>query len=137
MFTFDENIQKNEWMELAKKPRVKSHFLGSWAWGQVQARRGWTPYYVGVRKDGQLAATALLLKKALYMGYCYFYIPRGFTMDYADAELLKFITDSTAAFCKKHKAIYFKIDPDIKLHTIDMDGKVIEGEENSALVAQL
>lgn len=135
--TFDESIQKSEWMALAQKPGVKTHFLGSWAWGQVQARRGWTPYYVGVRRDGELAATALLLKKALYMGYCYFYIPRGFTMDYSDAELLEFITKSVAAFGKKHKAIYFKIDPDIKLHTIDMDGKVIEGEENSALVARL
>ncbi|MCI6018512.1 MAG: aminoacyltransferase [Clostridiales bacterium] len=132
-YIFVENVSKAQFRALAEKKNVKSHFLGSYEWGEVSERRGWTPYYVGVLKDGELAATALLLQKKLLLGFSYFYIPRGFTMDYKDLELLKFMTESVHKFCKKHHSIYFKIDPDIKLHTIDIDGQVIEGENNYAL----
>ena len=138
-FIFEENIEKEEWQEFAKTPGIKTHFLGSWAWGEVQARRGWVPYYLGVRdsESGRLLATALVLKKALYAGYSYFYIPRGFTMDWNNRELLAFITESLIAFGRKHKAVFFKIDPDIKLRTLDLEGNTVEGEENTSLVQYL
>ena len=138
-YAFDENIQKEEWMEFATTPGVKTHFLGSWAWGEVQTTRGWIPSHVGVRESegGSLIATALVLKKPLYAGYSYFYIPRGFTMDWSNRELLAFITKSIADFGKKHKAVFFKTDPDIKLRTLDIDGKTIDGEENTSLVQYL
>lgn len=132
-YKFIENISEAQLKELSGDPNVKSHFLGSYEWGQVSKNRGFTPYYVGAEKDGRLAATALLLQKKLVMGYSYFYIPRGFVMDYKDYDLLKFMTESIHQFCKKHHSIYFKIDPDIKLHTIDLDGNIVDGEKNYAL----
>lgn len=136
-YRFIENISKEQFKQFAKNPSVKSHFLGSYEWGEVSAKRGWTPYYVGLEKNGTLAATALLLQKHLFLGYSYFYIPRGFTMDYSDTETLKAMTENVHKFCKKHHSIYFKIDPDIKLHTIDLDGNVIEGENNYKLSDEL
>ncbi len=137
-YTFDEHIEQLEYDDFATQGSGKAHFLRSYAWGQVSKSRGWVPYYVGVRQDGRLVATALLLKKALLMGYSYFYIPRGFTMDYSNEALLEFMTASLKAFSKKHRAIHFKIDPDVKLHTIDLEGNVVEGAENNyALVEKL
>lgn len=136
-YRFIENMDKDRFKQLIENKNVKTHFLGSWEWGQVSAKRGWTPYYVGAEKDGQIVATALLLQKKLLLGYSYFYIPRGFTMDYKDLDLLKFMTENVNKLCKKHKSIYFKIDPDIKLHTIDINGNVIDGENNYALVDAL
>ena len=138
-FTFRENLGREEFNSLAvtKKSAVKAHFLGSYEWGEVSARRNRTPYYTGVYEDGKLVATALVLKRSLIAGYTYFYIPRGFTMDYSDRELLDFITVSLRTMGKKHKALYFRIDPDIKLHTVDIDGNVIEGESNEDLVRYL
>ena len=136
-FTFEDNLTKEEFLELAKTPGVKTNFQCSYTWGEVMSRRGWTPYYVGVKEDGRVVASALLLQKRLYMGYTYFYIPRGFTMDYSRRDLLKFMTEGVDRFCKAHKSIYFKIDPDIKLQTIDLDGNVIEGEANWDLVEDL
>lgn len=138
-FTFRENLGREEFNSLAvtKKSAVKAHFLGSYEWGEVSARRNRTPYYTGVYEDGKLVATALVLKRSLIAGYTYFYIPRGFTMDYSDRELLEFITSSLRTMGKKHKALYFRIDPDIKLHTVDIDGNVIEGESNEDLVRYL
>lgn len=136
-YVFEENLAEEEMRAFADTPGVKSHFEGSYAWGEVNRHRGRTPYYVGVRENGQLVATAVLLQKTLVMGYSYFYIPRGFTMDYENRALLRFFTESIHRFCKKHKSIYFKIDPDIKLHTIDAEGNVVDGEDNHALVAAL
>lgn len=136
-YRFIEKVNEADFNKLAFKDGVKSHFLGSKQWGKVSEKRGWTVHYVGMEKDGQLAATALLLQKPLFFGYSYFYIPRGFTMDYSDRELLKEFTNEIDKYCKKHKSIYFKIDPDIKLHTIDLDGNVIEGEDNYDLVEYL
>lgn len=135
-FTFTEKLGRDEFNSLALQygSRVKAHFLSSYEWGEVSARRNRTPFYTGVYENGRLVATALVLKRSLIAGYTYFYIPRGFTMDYSDRELLSFFTESLKAMGKKHRALYFRIDPDIKLHTVDIDGNVIEGEDNEDLV---
>ena len=138
-FTFEENLTKEEFNELAltEKSRVKAHFLGSYEWGKVSRRRNRTPHYTGVRENGRIVATALVLERSLVAGFSYFYIPRGFTMDYSDRELLRFLTESIRKMGKKHRALYFRIDPDIRLHTVDIEGNVIPGESNEDLVSYL
>ena len=81
-FTFKDNLAREEFnsLALAGKSAVKAHFLGSYEWGEVSARKNRTPIYTGVYEDGRLVATALVLKRNLVAGYSYFYIPRGFTM---------------------------------------------------------
>ena len=37
------------------------------------------------------------------MGYSYFYIPRGYVIDYDNYELLKYFTKCIDDFTKKHK----------------------------------
>lgn len=138
-FTFKEDLERSEFdsLALSEKSRVKAHFLGSYEWGEVSARRNRTPHYTGVYEDGRLVATALVLERSLVAGFTYFYIPRGFTMDYSDRELLKFMTDSIRSLGKKRRALYFRIDPDIRLQTVDIDGNRVEGESNEDLVRYL
>lgn len=133
-YTLIENLSHEQLNELIKKDHVKSHFLGSHEWGEVSKKtKLWKPYYVGIAKDGELIAAAVLLQKRLPLNLSYFYIPRGFSMDYSSTENLRGVTECIHRFCKAHHSIYFKIDPDIKLHTIDLDGNIIEGENNYAL----
>ena len=133
-FEFVENLNREAFNGFAEENMgtVKTHFLGSYEWGEASRIRRWEPLYAGVREHdasgSKLVATILILKKALVMGYTYFYIPRGFTMDWSDRELLEFITGALRKFGRKHKALFFKIDPDIKLHTVDVEGNVIPGE---------
>ena len=138
-FTFTDKLSREEFNSLALEQgsKVKAHFLGSYEWGEVSEQRNRTPHYVGVREDGRLVATALILERALVAGYTYFYIPRGFTMDYSDRELLRYMTESLREFGRRRKALYFKIDPDIRLHTVDIEGNVVPGENNEALAAYL
>lgn len=136
---FKEGLGKEEFNSLAlnEKSKVKAHFLGSYEWGEVSVRRNRIPHYTGVYEDGRLVATALVLERPLVAGFTYFYIPRGFTMDYSDRELLRFMTESIRAYGKKRRALYFRIDPDIKLRTVDIDGNPVDGESNEALVGYL
>lgn len=125
---FIDNIEKNEYEEFVKNHK-KSHFLQSYAWGQFcKESKGLTPYYVGVKKNKKLIASALLLQKKLPLGYSYFYSPRGYIVDYNNFEIMKFLNDSIKNFTKKKKAIFIKIDPDIiwkqqdsKNNTIDLN----------------
>ena len=138
-FEFREGLGKEEFDSLAlqNKSKVKAHFLGSYEWGEVSARRNRKPHFTGVYEDGKLVATALVLERSLVAGFTYFYIPRGFTMDYSDSELLEFMTDSIKKLGRKRRALYFRIDPDIRLHTVDIDGNTVEGENNADLVIYL
>ncbi len=114
-----------------------THFLQSYEWGLIGKKRGLIPYYLGLVDNDDIKATALLLKKSMPLGYCYFYIPRGYTIDYNNKELVKEFTLKIKDFCKRKKAIFFRMDPDIKLHTIDENAEKIDGEDNYELVSFL
>ena len=133
---FIENVSETEYRKFTEG-RKDTHFLESFEWGEVSKTRNFIPCYTGVKKNGKLVASALLLKKNLPLGYSYYYIPRGYTIDYKDRELVKFLTDEIKKYCKKNKALFFRIDPDIKLHTIDEDANPIDGENNYELVDYL
>ena len=133
---FIANLNEKEYRDFTEKNK-STHFLQSYEWGEVCKIRKLIPIYVGVKEKNKVLATALLLKKQLPSGYCYYYIPRGFTIDYNNMELVKFLTESIKKYCKETKALFFRMDPDIKLHCIDDNANCIEGENNYKLVDNL
>ena len=134
---FVENIEKNEYEKFVINSK-KSHFLQSYDWGIFsKENKNVTPYYVGLKDKDKLVATALLLERKLFFNYTYFYCPRGFICDYNNKELLTEFTKKLEEFGKKKHALFLKIDPDIKLQSLDLDGNVIEGENNKELVNYL
>ena len=130
------NLNEKEYREFTENNK-NTHFLQSYEWGEVSKLRNLLPIYVGVKEKNKIVATALLLKKQLPMGYSYYYIPRGYTVDYSNLKLVKYLTEEIKKYCKNNKALFFRIDPDIKLHNIDEDANVIEGNNNYELVEYL
>ena len=128
-------LNKDEYKEFTKKN--KAHFLQSYEWGEISVLRKNRVYYLGLKDNNEIKATALVLEKKLYSKYTYFYIPRGFTIDYKDKELLRIFTEEMKKFAQEHHAIYFRIDPAIKLHTIDSNAQVVEGINNYDVVSNL
>ena len=88
---FIENIEREEYTKFVIN-HINSHFLKSYEWGVVSRKRGLTPHYVGLKDKNKLVATALLLEKKLPLGYKYYYIPRGYTIDYTNKDLLNKLT---------------------------------------------
>lgn len=136
---FVDNIEKEKYEKFVSNHKTKSHFLQSTSWGEFcKVNKHTTPYYVGVVDDkNKLIATALLLQRSMPLGYSYFYSPRGFVCDYNDHEVIKELTEGIKKFAKSKKALFLKIDPDVKLETLDLDGNKIDGIENFELVEYL
>ena len=97
------------------KKQKKSHFLQSYAWGQLsKVKKNLTPHYLGlIDEEENILATALILEKHLPLNYSYFYCPRGYVIDYENKELLTTMTKEIIKFAKSKKAIFVKIDPDL------------------------
>ena len=136
---FIDNVEKKEYEKFVSNHKTKSHFLQSYSWGDFcKENKHNTPYYVGLIDDKKkLVATALLLERKLPLGYSYFYSPRGFVCDYNNKDVIEELTKGIKEFAKSKKAIFLKIDPDVKLETLDLDGNVIEGVDNHELVEYL
>ena len=54
-----------------------AQFLQSWQWGEFQKEVSGIIWRIGVKSEGQLVASAKLVKKQLPMGRSYFYCGRG------------------------------------------------------------
>lgn len=129
---FVENISEKEYTAFWEKT-PNNHFLQSYEWGQIQAKtRKQIPLYVGLKDEkNNLVAVALLLKRKTPLHMCYFYCPRGFTLDYSNKEIVTEFTKHLKDFIKKERAIYLKIDPPIMYQEIDEEANKIENGVNN------
>lgn len=132
---FIENVNELEYDEFLKNN--ESHFMQTREFGEIRSVKGFIPHLVGLKDNKKLVCTALLLEKRTYHDIKYYYVPRGYTIDYNNHELLKTFTDELIKYAKKNKAIFIKIDPAIKRYTIDLDGKKVDGEDNTELMNYL
>lgn len=129
---FIKSLNEKEYREFWKKT-PNNHFMQSYEWGQAcKKNRNQIPYYVGLKNDqDEIVAEALLLKKETPLHMCYFYVPRGFTLDYTDKNILTEFTNHLKQFLKEENAIYLKIDPPLMYQEIDIDGNKIENGNNN------
>lgn len=133
---FVTNIEEKEYEKFVSKNK-KSHFMQSYYWGEVMKYKNFIPHYVGIKENGILVATALLLEKKMFKNLSYFYCPRGYIMDYSNYTLLKKFTTELMKYAKEKHAIYIKIDPDLKRHNLDVDGNIDDSYNNYALMKEL
>jgi len=137
---FVEKVDKAEFDSFVASHPQKAHFMQSSGWGEFnKVERDLTPYYVGlIDEEENLIAAALLLKRKPFLFPAYFYSPRGFVIDFFNQDILKAFSKEIASFCKKEKAMFLKIDPDIELREINEDGSPLEGgKDNSFLIQRL
>ncbi|MBN1316198.1 MAG: peptidoglycan bridge formation glycyltransferase FemA/FemB family protein [Anaerolineales bacterium] len=91
------------------------HVLQSWEWGDFKKRYGWVPQrLVFVQGEGRVAAAAQVLARwARPAPVSVLYVPKGPVLDYSDRMLCGLVLDALAAFARKKRAIFIKIDPDV------------------------
>lgn len=132
---FIENLTKKEYEEFWSKT-PNNHFMQSYGWGQASKKnRNQDPIYVGLKDDNdKLVAAALLLKKKTPLNMCYFYCPRGYTINFDDKKILTEFTNKLKEFLKKENAIYLKLDPPIMYQEIDEEANKIDGGKNNYVI---
>lgn len=133
---FVEKISEKEYEEFVSSA-PKTHFMQSYAFGQVRALKGFIPHYVGLRDGKKLVCAALLLEKKLIFSYSYYYVPRGYVIDYENHELLDKFTSYLNDFAKKNHAIFIKVDPDIKRWNLNSEGEQVGDFNNTSLIEYL
>ena len=132
---FIKDLKEKEYREFWKST-PNNHFMQSYEWGQDQEKnRDQIPCYVGLKDDdGNVVAAALLLKKKTPLNMCYFYSPRGFTVDFTNKKVLSEFTKGLKNYLKEENAIYLKMDPPLMYQEIDEEANKIEGGNNNYVV---
>jgi lipid II:glycine glycyltransferase (peptidoglycan interpeptide bridge formation enzyme) len=112
-----------------------SHILQSWKWGFIKSQYGWEPIYKVWGDIEKPEAAALILKRQLHFArfttpLCILYLPKGpLLRDWGDQQLIRQILGDIKEFAKENKAVFIKIDPDVRLGT-GIPGKEVAKEEN-------
>jgi len=122
MITMREVTDRSRWNEaVAKLPG--SHVLQSFEWGEFKAKYGWEPTRLLCEKGSQVRAAASVLCRQLpRFPLRVMYVPKGPLLDYGDGQLLSHVLASLEELARTQRAIFIKIDPDVRLE----EGKVIE-----------
>lgn len=98
-------------------------------------------YLVGVKDDkGKLLVAGLLMAQLWHFGKKIFRAAGGWLMDYDGEnwqEILQAMTEGVREFCRQKDGVMLQISPNIVSQARDIDNKVIEGEDNRAVKAEL
>lgn len=116
MYEFITNLNEKEYEDFVFNNQ-KSHFMQSYDWGKIQKEKNFKPYYVGLKKENVLVATALILEKKVIKNIGYMYSPRGFILDYNDSEILNKFVSYLKKFTRQHKNMFLRIDPDLNINS--------------------
>jgi peptidoglycan pentaglycine glycine transferase (the first glycine) len=96
------------------------HPLNAFAWGQIRAVDNWTPLYLVAERDGELSGAMMILKKKLpFTPLTFLYSPKGPVWDYKDDETLCALIVKTKEIAREEKAIFMRVDPNIREQCID------------------
>ena len=95
------------------------NLLQSSKWGSVKTN--WKPLFVGVKDQGNIIASAMILTKNLPLSFTMFYIPRGPVMDYMNQELVCFMMKEIKRLAKKHHCVMITFDPAIHCNDYTLD----------------
>lgn len=113
-------------------------FLSAPEISKLRKKSGWNTYFVGVKVQGKLVGSAMLLSHKRHFGKYEFYSPRGILVDYNDKEVLNFFLKNIKGFIKKHNGYVFRMDPYVIYKERDIDGNIVEGGiDNSSIVSCL
>jgi peptidoglycan pentaglycine glycine transferase (the first glycine) len=93
----------------------KPHVLQSWEWGAFKARHNWSATrWLLQDAAGTPRAAALVLRRRLpRLPFSVLYVPKGPTLDHADAQAWEAILAHLERLARGQRAIFVKTDPDV------------------------
>ncbi|MDR0297833.1 MAG: aminoacyltransferase [Streptococcaceae bacterium] len=91
------------------KTQPLATLLQSSKWAELKT--SWAAERLGFFDNGVLVASAMVLKRALPLGFSMLYIPRGIVMDYSNEKLVRFVVNELKKYGKSQHALFVKFDP--------------------------
>ncbi|MHB8926600.1 MAG: lipid II:glycine glycyltransferase FemX [Bacillota bacterium] len=103
---------------IAQSPH--GYLLQSYGWGEHKREAGWTPLRFLIEHRGLTRAAATVLRRRIPgTPWCFFYIPRGPALDFADRAAAVFFRDALRFLARRHRAVFAKLDPDVPDQAIE------------------
>ena len=124
-----EELTEKEFDNFASKHENASFNQNSY-WGKLKKSNNWEYTFLGLLDNKKIVAATLLLSKMTPVKKKMFYAPRGFLIDYKNYDLLKEFTKNIKKYAKENNGIFVKIDPYINYQERDIDGNIVEGNDN-------
>lgn len=115
-----------------------THFTQEVGNYELKKSEGTSTHLVGVKDEQENTLAACLLTSVPVMKrYNYFYSNRGPVMDFDHKELVDFFFSEIVTYLKKHKALYFRIDPYLPYQMRNHDGEIIQTFNRDKVINQL
>lgn len=118
-----------------------SQFLQSWDWGDFQKKVSGLVWRIGVENDqGEVVATAKIIKKSLPIGKSYFYCGRGpiFKNGNWDNEIGRIIFTEIKRLAAEEGAMFLRFDPTFPITLIDfLTVKTLDIQSSKTLILDL
>lgn len=92
---------------------------------QLLQKRGWQTVFVGLKKEQEIVAAALMSCKPIKLGK-YFSISGGPLMDYDDAEIVTEFFEEIKKYIKKHHGLLLKVAPNFVYQHLDSEGTPLD-----------
>ncbi|MEI7498409.1 MAG: peptidoglycan bridge formation glycyltransferase FemA/FemB family protein [Candidatus Falkowbacteria bacterium] len=107
------HLETKEQLDQFVGAQQHSQFLQSWEWGEFQQKVSGTVWRVAVEDEGNLIASAKLIKKTLPMGKSYFYCGRGpvFAQNVWHEEAAKLLFAEIERLAKEEMIMFLRFDP--------------------------
>lgn len=100
-----------------------AHPLNAFGWGKVREIDGWQPsYYMTKKRDVVTGLMMVLVKRIPWTGYSIMYAPKGPLCDPGDRDTLKHLLRYVREEAGRRRAIFLRIDPNIKEDRFDDGG---------------
>jgi len=120
-----ETITDSRTWDQALRALPHPHLLQSWEWGAFKGRHGWQPTYWLFRDGETPQAAALVLRRQVSpLPFSVLYVPKGPILDYGDLSRLEAVLGHLEAFARQARAIFVKIDPDVRADTVEGEAVV-------------
>lgn len=133
-YTFDHAVQPAEYDTFVKS-QLTCNLLQSSAWAKV--KHTWGHHLTALRdKTGNILATGLVLVRPLKLGFTMWYLPHGPILDYeatGAAEILGTYLNHLAAFARKTRCAFVKVDPPLALQAAPREN--LTGQYNPRTLA--
>lgn len=98
-----------------------NNYCQSANYGMLMAETGFEYNFIGyTTNDYEILAAGMFLTKKIGKTYYYAYCPKGFIINYDDADLVRRFTNNLIKYYKRKKVIFLKINPEIPIATIDI-----------------
>ena len=104
----------------------QANFLQSSFSGKRRILDGWRLHLVGVFKNDELIAAAMLSSRKSLFGYCDFECQHGPLADYDDTEAAEFLLKNIISYVKANRGISVRINPNLLLNHRDKDGTIYD-----------